>query len=140
MRALANFWVCRSWQGNGLRTGSFLARRCGTVGKKFVEYVEASVIRATLRVPVPLAGKWEETERTRVGAPSRAAPRPAHGHRVSASVLAVSRPAPAHNRCLRLAGATLASAHKRWRLAARETGWPRNRCNWCGRSATHAVP
>src|SRR5271157_5662357 len=57
MRALANFWVCRSWQGNGLRTGSFLARRCGTVGKKFVEYVEASAIRARLPVPAPLSGK-----------------------------------------------------------------------------------
>src|SRR5271157_2377981 len=139
MRALANFWVCRSWQGNGLRTGSFLARRCGTVGKKFVEYVEASVIRATLRVPVPLAGKWEETERTRAGATSRAAPRPAHGHRVSTTVLAGSRPEPAHNRCLRRVGATPAATRRR-RSAARGTGWPRNRYNWCGRSATHAVP
>jgi len=46
---------------------------------------------------------------------------------------------PAHNRCLRLADATPAATRKRRRSAARGTGWPRNRCNWCGRSATHAV-
>src|SRR5271157_2708915 len=119
MRALANFWVCRSWQGNGLRTGSFLARSCGTVEKKFVGYVETCVIRARLRVPALLSGKWEEKEMTPVGAPSRAVPRPAHGPRVSTTVLAGSRPEPAHSRCLRLANATPASAHKRRRSTAR---------------------
>src|SRR5271165_4221932 len=122
MTVLANLSVCRSWQGCGLRTGFFLARSCGRMLGTFVRYVEASAIRARLRVPAPLAGKWEERERTRVGAPSRAAPRRAHGHRVSTTVLAVSRPEPAHNRCLRLADATPASTRKRRRSAARGTG------------------
>src|SRR5271165_6110545 len=112
MRALANFWVCRSWQGNGLRTGSFLARSCGTVGKKFVGYVETCVIRSRLRVPALLSGKWEEKEMTPVGAPSRAAPIAAHGHPVSTAVHAGSRPEPAHSRCLRLANATPAATRR----------------------------
>src|SRR5208337_1172948 len=96
----------RSWQGSGLRTGFFQSHVVAGGCKERLGEGEASVIRARLRVPVPLAGKWEETERTRVGAPSRAAPRPAHGYRVSIAVLAGSRPEPAHSRCLRLAGAT----------------------------------
>src|SRR5271166_2059350 len=137
MTVLANLRLCRSGRGGGFRAKFSLV---GESGKDVFGYGEARVIRARLPVPAPLAGKWIETGTTRAGAPSRAAPRPAHGHRVSTTVRAVSRPEPAHNRCLRLAGAAPASAHKRRRSAARETGWPRNRCNWCGRSATHAVP
>lgn len=128
--------VCRSGRGGGFRARFFLVRECG---KDVFGYGEASVTRATLPVPAPLAGRWVETERMRAGAPPRAAPRPARARPVSTTVLAVSRPGPAHNRCLRLAGVTPAAARKRRRSAAPGTGWPRNRCNWCGRSATHAV-
>src|SRR5271166_5629033 len=137
MTVLANLRLCRSGRGGGFRAKFSLV---GASGKDVFGYGEARVSPARLPVPAPLAGRRIETERTRAGAPSRAAPRPAHGHRVSTTVLVASRPEPAHNRCLRLAGAAPASAHKRRRSAARETGWPRNRCNWCGRSATHAVP
>jgi len=35
MTVLAKLWVCRSWRGSGLRTGFFLVRSCGRVGRKF---------------------------------------------------------------------------------------------------------
>src|SRR5271165_21497 len=133
----ANLRLCRSGRGGGFRAKFSLG---GASGKDVFGYGEARVSRARLPVPAPLAGKWIETGTTRAGAPSRAAPRPAHGRPVSTTVRVASRPEPAHNRCLRLAGAAPASTRKRRRSAARGTGWPRNRCNWCGRSATHAVP
>src|ERR1035441_5847597 len=127
----------RSGRGGGFRARFSQVRECG---KDVFGYGEASVTRAMHRTPAPLAGRRVETEKTRADAPPRGAPRPARARPVSATVLAASRPGPAHNRFLRLAGATLAAARKRRVSAAPGTGWPRNRCNWCGRSAGRAAP
>src|SRR5271165_2080500 len=116
MTVLANLRLCRSGRGGGFRAKFSLV---GESGKDVFGYGEARVSRARLPVPAPLAGRRIETGTTRAGAPSRAAPRPAHGRPVSTTVRAVSRPEPAHNRCLRLAGATPAAAHKRRRSESR---------------------
>src|SRR5664279_3477432 len=105
--AASDVYKRRSGRGGGFRARFSQVRECG---KDVFGYGEARVTRAMHRTPAPLAGRRVETEKTRADAPPRGAPRPARARPVSATVLAASRPGPAHNRCLRLAGATLAAA------------------------------
>jgi len=94
---LADWWVCRSWRGSVCGQGS--SSYVVAVGREEGFRLRRSqCYPGDAPVPAPLSGRWEETERMRVGAPPRAAPRPARARPVLTTVLAASRPEPAHNR------------------------------------------
>ena len=123
----------------GISSKAFPDRCLRKIGKLCFGAVRCGVIPARLQAPSPLAGRWARTGTTRAGGRPRGELNPAPGLPVSADVHEVSRPELAHSWCARLSDVAPASRRMRRRSAEHEAGWPRSRCNWCGRSEDRAV-